>query len=293
MDSKLSYVIYRTHSIIDFLLLHGAVDSIIFTHAISIFSINIRIIQLLIQNTSQVSLGVKFDPRRSKHEVDVAFEFVSPVFDYTAQIELTDNIVRLNKRVHVSFETMLCVHTLLIELDLNEAIRICTNYEVDFCPVDHDDLLYVVDYIRQLLLSKSFKTSVLLRWSEITIQYLLLVKPLGSVDLFLTGFVWIVVHEVWHHVVLLLFLGQEAIMILPVILIHSCVERSLANLSLLAFLLFSLVLLMLEEHGVLIRKPLIITEKTASSQRSYLGSRLFPKQVAILFVIHHFSNGVR
>jgi len=70
---------------------------------------------------------------------------------------------------------VLGIDALLIKLDLDEAIRVCSNDEVNFCPIHHDHLLYVVDDVRQLLLRKSFKTPVLLCWSEIAAEDLLLV----------------------------------------------------------------------------------------------------------------------
>jgi len=39
----------------------------------------------------------------------------------------------------------------LVELDLYEAIWVGTNDEIDFSPINHDDLLDVVDDVRQLL----------------------------------------------------------------------------------------------------------------------------------------------
>ena len=64
---------------------------------------------------------------------------------------------------------MLGVHALLVKLNLNEAIGVCANNEIDFCPVDHDYFLHIVDYVRQLLWCESLQTSVKLSRSEVAI----------------------------------------------------------------------------------------------------------------------------
>ena len=82
-------------------------------------------------------------------------------------------------------------------------------------------------------------------------------------------------------------------MVFPVVLVHASVERSaLAHRLLLALLLFPLILLVFEEHGVLVTLPLVVTEESATCQSSDLWLRLAPNQVTILLVIHHFSNGI-
>ena len=60
-------------------------------------------------------------------------------------------------------------------------------------------------------------------------------------------------YEVRHDIVFLFFFRQEAIMVLPVVLIHSNVKGlAFADHSLLAIPLLPLVLLVLEVHGVLV-----------------------------------------
>ena len=148
---------------------------------------------------------------------------------------------------------MLCINTLLVKLDLNKAIRIRSNDEVDLCPINHDDFLHIVNDIGQLRWDESFKTAILLSRSEITVEDLLLVEPLCTEQFFLTGLIGVIMHEVWHDIVFLFFLRQEAIMVLPVVLIHSNVKGlAFADHSLLAIPLLPLVLLVLEVHGVLV-----------------------------------------
>ena len=99
--------------------------------------------------------------------------------------------------------------------------------------------------------------------------------------------------EVWHHIVLLLLLRQEAVVVLPVILVHASVEGSRRYRALFTLFFLSLILLVLQEHGVLVREPLIVTEEIATRKRRHLRLRLPPEQVTILFIVHHFGNGVR
>ena len=110
---------------------------------------------MLVQNTSEGHTWVEFDPRRRQHEVDVTLELVAPELDDAAQVELADHFVALDQCVHVRFEAMLGVHALLVELNLDEAIRVGTDDEVDLRPIDHDYFLDIVDDVRQLLRRES------------------------------------------------------------------------------------------------------------------------------------------
>lgn len=175
----------------------------------------------------------------------MTLELVSPKLNYSSQVKLTDHLMRLNQRIHVCFQTVLGIDTLLVKLDLDKAIRVCSNDEIYFCPIHHDYFLYVVDDIRQLLLRKSFKTPVLLRRSEVSTEDLLLVKPLGSKNFLFTSFIWIVMYEIWHDIVLMFVLRKETIVILPVILIHTSIEGPFADKILLTLTFLSLILLVL------------------------------------------------
>ena len=84
----------------------------------------------------------------------MSLELVAPELDDSAEVELTDNLVRLDERVHVCLKTMLRVHRFLVEFDFDEAVGISTDNEVDLSPIDHDHFLHVVDDIRQLLVVK-------------------------------------------------------------------------------------------------------------------------------------------
>ena len=99
--------------------------------------------------------------------------------------------------------------------------------------------------------------------------------------------------EVWHHIVLLLLLRQETIVVLPVILVHATIEGTRCYNALFTLSFLPLILLVLQEHGILIRQPLIVTEEAAAIKRGHLRLRLPPEQVAILFIVHHFGNGIR
>ena len=78
----------------------------------------------------------------------MAFELVSPELDDTAQVKLADDLVALYQSVHICLETVLSINALLVKFDLDEAVRVCADYEVDLCPVYHDDLLDIVYKVR-------------------------------------------------------------------------------------------------------------------------------------------------
>eukprot|EP00353_Schmidingerella_taraikaensis_P015136 CAMPEP_0185613358 /NCGR_PEP_ID=MMETSP0436-20130131/26619_1 /TAXON_ID=626734 ORGANISM="Favella taraikaensis, Strain Fe Narragansett Bay" /NCGR_SAMPLE_ID=MMETSP0436 /ASSEMBLY_ACC=CAM_ASM_000390 /LENGTH=66 /DNA_ID=CAMNT_0028247349 /DNA_START=805 /DNA_END=1005 /DNA_ORIENTATION=+ len=65
-------------------------------------------------------------------------------------------------------------------------------------------------------------------------------------------------------------------MVLPVVLVHTEQEWSLVDALLFALFLLSLVLLVLEEHGVLVWLPLVIAEEAAASERGHFGCGLPP-----------------
>jgi len=158
VDLKLCDAIGRdgAHTIIDFLLAdvgERAIDCI--TVAASGVLIQVRIVELLVQNSTEGEAGVELDPGWRQHEVDMALHLVAPEFDHSAQVELADDLVRLDECVHVRLQAMLRVHRLLVKFDFNEAVRVRSNDEVDFSPVDHDNLLYIVDDVWQLLWGQS------------------------------------------------------------------------------------------------------------------------------------------
>ena len=87
MDLELCHVVDRAHSVINFmlaLLSKRTINCLVINASAAILFIQIGIIQCLIQNAAKSLSRIKFDPRRSKHEVDVAFELVSPELDDTA-----------------------------------------------------------------------------------------------------------------------------------------------------------------------------------------------------------------
>ena len=79
----------------------------------------------------------------------------------------------LYQSVHICLETVLSINALLVKFDLDEAVRVRADYEVDLCPVHHDDLLDIVYKVRQLTRDEAFETAVLLRWTEVAVQNLL------------------------------------------------------------------------------------------------------------------------
>ena len=77
----------------------------------------------------------------------MAFALVSPEFNDSTKIELADHIMWLDESVHVSFETMLCVNTLLVKFYLDEAVRVSSDDEIYLSPVNHDNLFNIIHNI--------------------------------------------------------------------------------------------------------------------------------------------------
>ena len=118
-------------------------------------------------------------------------------------------------------------------------------------------------------------------------------EPLGTEDFFFRGLVRIVVHEIGHHIVFLLLFGKETVVVLPVVLIHADVEGpTLTNSIQIALLRYSLVLLMLQVHRIIIGHPLVVTKEATTGQSSYLGGGVAPDQISVLLFVHHFGNGI-
>ena len=77
----------------------------------------------------------------------MAFVFVRPELDDSSEIELADNLMRLNQCIHVGLEAVLSVNTFLVEFDLDKAVRVGSNDEVNFSPINHDNFLHVIHNI--------------------------------------------------------------------------------------------------------------------------------------------------
>ena len=181
----------------------------------------------------------------------------------------------------------------MIEFDLDEAVGVGADNEVDLCPVDHNDLLDVVYDVRQLAGRESLQATIELGRPKITVEDFLLMKPLGTQYFFLRGLKGVVMHKVGKNIVLLLIFRQETVMVLPVVLIHAKVELVIfVQVVDFACVADALVFLVLEEHLVVIGFPFILAEKTTARQCGDLWCWLSPNQVAVLLVGHHFSNGV-
>ena len=147
---------------------------------IDLMLVYILVVQDLVHNSSKCDAWVELDPRWRKHEVNMAFVFVRPELDDPSEIELADNLMRFNQCIHVGLEAVLSVDTLLVEFDLNKAVRVGSNDEVNFSPINHDNFLHVIHNIWQLLWSKAFKTLLGLRWSEITAKNFVFMEPFRS-----------------------------------------------------------------------------------------------------------------
>ena len=118
--------------IIPFGLIHLVLFDLVFLH---------------FKNTAVNVTWVELDPLGCQHEVHVTVVFEAPVFKDLSEIELGDDLVGCDESIHIGFETHVSIDGFLVELDLDEAIRISTYDEVHFGPVDHDYLFDVVDYV--------------------------------------------------------------------------------------------------------------------------------------------------
>lgn len=72
----------------------------------------------------------------------------SPKFQHPLQIKLANNLMSGEHGVHVGLEAQFGVHTLLVELDFDEAVGVGADDEVYFGPVDHYYFLDKVNNIR-------------------------------------------------------------------------------------------------------------------------------------------------
>lgn len=118
-------------------------------------------------------------------------------------------------------------------------------------------------------------------------------EPFGTTKFFFCCLIRIIIEEERHHVVLSLLLWNEAVVILPVVLVHTEHEWSLVHIAHLPLVVDPLVLLMLQVHGILVRQPLVVAKETTSGQSCNFWRWLSPHQVLILLVRHHFGNGIR
>jgi len=153
VDFEFSHVVDGAHSIVDLvlpLLAQRTVNCFVVDATTTIILIDVRIVQLLIQNSTKGLSRVEFDPGWRQHEVDMPFEFVTPELDDPAQVELADDVVRLDQSIHVCFQSMVSINALLVKLDLDEAIWVRSDDKVDFSPVYHDHLLDIIYNIWQL-----------------------------------------------------------------------------------------------------------------------------------------------
>lgn len=91
---------------------------------------------------------VKLYPRGSQHEVHGFLISMSPKLKHPFQVKLTYHFVSSNHCVHVCSESEISVHTFLVKLDFNEGVWVCPDDKVDLSPVNHDNFLDVVDYLR-------------------------------------------------------------------------------------------------------------------------------------------------
>ena len=158
---------------------------------------------------------VELDPLWRQHEVNVLVILVAPVLEDFSHFKLSNHLVRRDQRVHVRLEAQLCVDGLLVELNLDKAVWVGADDEVDLGPVDHDHLLDVVDDVRQLVLVDLLQSAIVGTWLEVAMQDLVLVKPLGLEDFIVCDLVGVVVRKIRQDVIFLGVRMSKAVLILP------------------------------------------------------------------------------
>ena len=143
------------------------------------------------------------------------FIFERPIFEHLPQVKLRDYLVGGDQSVHVRFKAKLRIYTFLVKFDFYKVIRIGSDDEVDFSPIDHDDFLNVIHDVRQLLSVYLVYTLVVSTWLKISVEDFVLVKPLGLKDLVMSHFVGVILTQEGHNIVSLGLWRQEAIRVLP------------------------------------------------------------------------------
>jgi len=108
----------------------------------------------------------------------VTLIFEAPVLQNFLKIKLTDHIVSCQHSIHIGLETEVSVYRPLIKFDLNKAIRVGSNDKVDLGPVNHDNRLYVVHNVGQLLLRHTLHTAVHLCGLELSGKNFVFFNPL-------------------------------------------------------------------------------------------------------------------
>lgn len=120
--------------------------------------------------------------------------------------------MRGEQRVHVGLQPQFGVDGPLVKFDLDKAIGVRADDEVDLRPVNHDYFLYVVHDIRQLCLSDPLHAAIGLRGPELPVQYLVLLDPLGAQHVLLADLVRVVHAEERRHELLQGRIVQEAVL---------------------------------------------------------------------------------
>ena len=93
---------------------------------------------------------------------------ITPELEHFSQTKLADYFMGCDQSIHVCSKSKLSINRLLIKLDFNKAIWIGTNDEIDLSPINHDDFLNIIYYIRKLLSVDFVHASIVMGWLEIT-----------------------------------------------------------------------------------------------------------------------------
>jgi hypothetical protein len=80
--------------------------------------------------------------------------------------------------IHVCFQTEVGVDGSLVKFYFNKTVRVSSNDKVDFCPINHNDLLDIVHNVGQLLFGDSLHAPVHLGRLELASENLIFLNPL-------------------------------------------------------------------------------------------------------------------
>lgn len=101
-------------------------------------------------------------------------------------------------------------------------------------------------------------------------------------------------NKVGHDIVLLFLFRDEAVVVLPCVLVHADVEgASLANIDLLLFVVVVFLLLDLQVKLIWLSLVFVLAEEATSGQGLNLGCGLLPHEITVLLFIHLLENCVR
>ena len=125
-------------------------------------------------------VNVKFNPWRREHVINKVVFSESPIFRLFFELEPYHFVVCIHHGVHVSMETLQCVHSRHIKLDFDLVVWISTNNKVDIIPIAQKQLFEALDNVFKSCFGYSCKRLLRTWWFELSVQKLCFFHPLRS-----------------------------------------------------------------------------------------------------------------